>query len=243
MTAPADAPGDGPLLSIEGLSVYYEQFRALHGVDIVVEQGEIVSIIGANGAGKSSLLKAIVAQVDRVEGRILFAGEDIAKRATPAIVASGVALVPEGRRLFPTLTVEENLEIGWQTGRRGDGISLDEVFHLFPVLRDKRRQLARQLSGGQQQMVALGRGLLADPRLLLCDEISLGLAPAVVNDLYSLLLSINRRGIGMLLVEQDTRRSLAIASRFYCLLEGRISLSGRPGDFDRDTITRHYFGS
>jgi branched-chain amino acid transport system ATP-binding protein len=120
---------------------------------------------------------------------------------------------------------------------------LDEVFDLFPVLRDKRRQPAWQLSGGQQQMVALGRALLADPRLLLCDEISLGLAPAVVNDLYTLLLSINRRGIGVLLVEQDIRRSLAIASRFYCLLEGRISLAGRPADFDRDTITRHYFGS
>ena len=234
---------DAPLLSIQGLSVYYAQFRALHGIDIAVAPGEIVSIIGANGAGKSSLLKAIVSQVDRIEGRILLAGEDIANRPTPAIVASGIALVPEGRRLFPSLTVEENLEIGRQTGRKGNSIALDEVFDLFPVLRDKRRQPAWQLSGGQQQMVALGRALLADPRLLLCDEISLGLAPAVVNDLYTLLLSINRRGIGVLLVEQDIRRSLAIASRFYCLLEGRISLAGRPGDFDRDTITRHYFGS
>lgn len=234
---------DAPLLSIQGLSVYYAQFRALHGIDIAVAPGEIVSIIGANGAGKSSLLKAIVSQVDRIEGRILLAGEDIANRPTPAIVASGIALVPEGRRLFPSLTVEENLEIGRQTGRKGNGIALGEVFDLFPVLRDKRRQPAWQLSGGQQQMVALGRALLADPRLLLCDEISLGLAPAVVNDLYTLLLSINRRGIGVLLVEQDIRRSLAIARRFYCLLEGRISLAGRPGDFDRDTITRHYFGS
>jgi branched-chain amino acid transport system ATP-binding protein len=234
---------DAPLLSIQGLSVYYAQFRALHGIDIAVAPGEIVSIIGANGAGKSSLLKAIVSQVDRIEGRILLAGEDIANRPTPTIVASGIALVPEGRRLFPSLTVEENLEIGQQIGRKGNGIVLDEVFDLFPVLRDKRRQPAWQLSGGQQQMVALGRALLADPRLLLCDEISLGLAPAVVNDLYTLLLSINRRGIGVLLVEQDIRRSLAIASRFYCLLEGRISLAGRPADFDRDTITRHYFGS
>ncbi|HEY6981385.1 ABC transporter ATP-binding protein [Reyranella sp.] len=235
--------GAGALLSVEGLSVYYEQFRALHGIDIAVGAGEIVSIIGANGAGKSSLLKAIVAQVDRIEGRILFAGQNIASNPTPAIVASGIALVPEGRRLFPTLTVEENLEIGWQTGRRSSDVGLGEVFDLFPMLRDKRRQPAWQLSGGQQQMVALGRALLADPRLLLCDEISLGLAPTVVNDLYALLLSINRRGIGVLLVEQDIRRALAVANRFYCLLEGRISLSGRPGDFDRDTITRHYFGS
>lgn len=236
-------PTDAPLLSIEGLSVYYQQFRALHGIDIAVGPGEIVSIIGANGAGKSSLLKAIVTQVDRIEGRIRFAGEDIANRPTPAIVASGIALVPEGRRLFPSLTVEENLEIGRQIGRKGGGVSLAEIFDLFPVLHDKRRQPAGQLSGGQQQMVALGRALLTDPRLLLCDEISLGLAPTVVNDLYTLLLSINRRGIGVLLVEQDIRRSLAIASRFYCLLEGRISLAGRPADFDRDTITRHYFGS
>ena len=235
-------PADPPLLSVRSLSVYYRQFRALSEIDLAVGAGEVVSIIGANGAGKSSLLKAIVAQVDRIEGSISFAGQEIAGRRTPAIVAAGIALVPEGRRLFASLTVEENLMIGWQTGRRG-GFGLEEVFDLFPVLREKQRQPARQLSGGQQQMVALGRALLADPRLLLCDEISLGLAPAVVNDLYAMLSSINQRGIGILLVEQDIRRSLAIANRFYCLLEGRVSLSGRPADFDRDTITRHYFGS
>ncbi|HKU99359.1 MAG TPA: ABC transporter ATP-binding protein [Vineibacter sp.] len=239
MTSPAAAP----LLTIQGLSVHYEKFRALDGIDITVGAGEIVSIIGANGAGKSSLLKAIVAQAgSRVDGRIIFGDADIRTRATPAIVAAGIALVPEGRRLFATLTVEENLMIGWHTGRRG-GLGLAGVFDLFPVLRDKRQQPAGLLSGGQQQMVALGRALLADPRLLLCDEISLGLAPTVVNDLYELLLSINRQGIGILLVEQDIRRSLAVAHRFYCLLEGRISLGGRPDDFDRDTITRHYFGS
>ncbi len=232
-----------PLLTIEGLSVHYAQFRALHGIDIAVGAGEIVSIIGANGAGKSSLLKAIVAQAGpRVEGRIAFDGIDIRGRATPAIVAGGIALVPEGRRLFASLTVEENLMIGWHIGRRG-GLDLAGIFDLFPALRDKRHQPAGQLSGGQQQMVALGRALMADPRLLLCDEISLGLAPTIVNDLYELLLSINRQGIGILLVEQDIRRSLAVAHRFYCLLEGRVSLGGRPDDFDRDTITRHYFGS
>lgn len=230
------------MLSIQGLSVYYDQFRALASVDVAVGAGEIVSIIGANGAGKSSLLKAIVAQADRVEGRIVFEGTDIRSRTTSAIVSAGIALVPEGRRLFATLTVEENLMIGWHVGRRG-GLGLAEIFELFPVLGDKRRQATGLLSGGQQQMVALGRALLADPRLLLCDEISLGLAPTVVNDLYDLLLSINRRGIGVLLVEQDIRRSLAVANRFYCLLEGRISLAGRPDQFDRDTITRHYFGS
>jgi len=234
---------DAPLLTIQGLSVHYEKFRALDGIDMTVGAGEIVSIIGANGAGKSSLLKAIVAQAGpRVDGRIAFGGTDIRARATSAIVAAGIALVPEGRRLFATLTVEENLMIGWHIGRRG-GVGLAGIFDLFPVLRDKRHQPAGLLSGGQQQMVALGRALLADPRLLLCDEISLGLAPTVVNDLYELLLAINRQGIGILLVEQDIRRSLAVAHRFYCLLEGRISLFGRPDDFDRDTITRHYFGS
>ena len=137
---------EAPLLSIEGLSVYYQQFRALHGIDIAVGQGEIVSIIGANGAGKSSLLKAIVSQVDRIEGRIQFAGANIANQPTPAIVASGIALVPEGRRLFPSLTVEENLEIGWQIGRKGSGVKLSEVFDLFPVLREKRRQPAEALA-------------------------------------------------------------------------------------------------
>jgi branched-chain amino acid transport system ATP-binding protein len=234
--------GARTLLSVEGLSVFHGQFRALQSVDITVAAGEIVSIIGANGAGKSSLLKAIVAQVDRVEGSIHYDGQDITRRPTPVIVSAGIALVPEGRRLFQSLTVEENLMIGWQLGRR-NGASLDSIFDLFPALRDKRRQPARQLSGGQQQMVALGRALLADPQLLLCDEISFGLAPSVVNDLYELLPRINRQGVGILLVEQDIGRALAIADRFYCLLEGRVSLTGRPGETDRDTITRHYFGS
>jgi branched-chain amino acid transport system ATP-binding protein len=242
MSTPMSQRAEHALLNVEKLSVFYDQFRALRGVDLTVAAGEIVSIIGANGSGKSSLLKAIVAQVDRVQGRILFEGEDITRRATPAIVAKGIVLVPEGRRLFPSLTVEENLMLGWQVGRRG-GLCLPEILDLFPALREKRRQQAWQLSGGQQQMVALGRALLADPRLLLCDEISLGLAPTVVNELYDVLPSINARGIGIVLVEQDIARSLSVAHRFYCLLEGKVSLTGRPAETDRETITRHYFGS
>lgn len=231
-----------PLLAISGLSVYYDAFRAVQNLDLNVAEGEIVSVIGANGAGKSSLLKAILGQAGRIEGGIAFQGKDITPLSTPAIVSSGIALVPEGRRLFPTLTVEENLLIGWRVGRQ-QGFQLKDIYELFPVLGSKRRQLARELSGGQQQMVALGRALLSDPRLLLCDELSLGLAPTVIADIYKLLPEINQRGIGMLLIEQDIGRSLAVANRFYCLLEGRVSLAGRPAEFERETITAAYFGA
>ena len=231
-----------PLLAIEGLSVFYGQFRAVDGIDLTVSAGEIVSIIGANGAGKSSLLKAIIGQADRIEGKIRYEGEDLAGVTTAGIVAKGIALVPEGRRLFPSLSVEENLHLGWEVGCRG-AIGFDQVFGFFPVLKERRRQKARELSGGQQQMVALGRALLANPKLLLCDEISLGLAPLIIDQLYRLIPAIKARGIGLLVVEQDISRSLAVADRFYCLLEGRVTLTGRPSDTSRDTVMKHYFGS
>jgi branched-chain amino acid transport system ATP-binding protein len=231
----------GPLLGVEGVSVFYDKFRAINHIDIAVGAGEIVSIIGANGAGKSTLLKAIIGQADRVEGRITFAGADIVGQATETIVASGIMLVPEGRRLFPSLTVEENLNLGWAVGRKRE-IGLADIWRLFPILQERRRQKAGSLSGGQQQMVALGRALLANPRLLLCDEISLGLAPLVINELYTLIPQIKARGIGILIVEQDIERSLAVADRFYCLLEGRVSLAGRPAEVTRDLVMKHYFG-
>jgi branched-chain amino acid transport system ATP-binding protein len=229
------------LLAVEDVSVFYGNFRAIDHVDIAVAAGEIVSIIGANGAGKSTLLKAVIGQAERVQGKILFAGDDIVGRTTEAIVASGVMLVPEGRRLFPSLTVEENLNLGWAVGRKGE-IAFADIWRLFPILHERRRQRAGSLSGGQQQMVALGRALLANPRLLLCDEISLGLAPLVVNELYTLIPQIKARGIGILIVEQDIERSLAVADRFYCLLEGRVSLAGRPAEVTRDLVMKHYFG-
>jgi branched-chain amino acid transport system ATP-binding protein len=234
-TAPA------PLLAVENLSVFYGQFRAVDRVDISIGAGEIVSIIGANGAGKSTLLKAIIGQADHVDGTILFDGANVCGRSTEAIVASGIMLVPEGRRLFPSLTVEENLRLGWDVGRKGE-IGFDDIWRQFPVLRERRRQRAGSLSGGQQQMVALARGLLANPRLLLCDEISLGLAPLVINELYGFIPTIKRLGIGILIVEQDIERALTVADRFYCLLEGKVSLAGRPADVDRDLVTKHYFG-
>lgn len=232
---------EAPLLALTGVSVFHGPFRAVYDVSLQVGAGEIVSIIGANGAGKSSLLKAIVGQVGRIEGAIRLGGSDLVGRPTAAIVADGVALVPEGRRLFPSLSVEENLQIGCEVGRRGP-IGFEDVYRYFPVLRDRRRQKARELSGGQQQMVAVGRALLTNPRLLLCDEISLGLAPAVINDLYALVPEFRDRGIGVVIVEQDITRSLAVADRFYCLLEGRVNLTGRPADTTREIVARHYFG-
>lgn len=238
VTASNNAP---PLLTVERLSVFYDQFRAVDAIDISVQAGEVVSIIGANGAGKSSLLKAIVGQADRIEGMIRYCGEDLAGQSTAEIAAKGIALVPEGRRLFPSLSVEENLHIGWEVGRQGE-IRIEDVFRFFPVLKERCRQKARELSGGQQQMVAVGRALLANPRLLLCDEISLGLAPVIIDSLYKLIPVIKQRGIGILVVEQDITRSLAVADRFYCLLEGKVTLAGRPSETTREIVMRHYFG-
>jgi branched-chain amino acid transport system ATP-binding protein len=231
----------GALLAVRNVSVFYGNFRAIDHVDISVNAGEIVSIIGANGSGKSTLLKAIIGQGERVEGAISFDGDNIVGRTTRDIVASGIMLVPEGRRLFPSLTVEENLRLGWEVGRKGE-IGFADIWKQFPTLEERRNQKAGSLSGGQQQMVALGRALLANPRLLLCDEISLGLAPFVVNELYALIPRIRARGIGILVVEQDIERSLAVADRFYCLLEGKVSLAGRPAEVNRDLVMKHYFG-
>ncbi|MGO9420904.1 ABC transporter ATP-binding protein [Roseiarcus sp.] len=214
----------------------------MHDVDLSVGEGEIVSIIGANGAGKSSFLKALVRQAGRVTGSARFARDDLAVLSTRDIVAKGIALVPEGRKLFPSLSVFENLRIGWELGRKG-GIALDQVYEWFPVLLERRDQRTRELSGGQQQMVALGRALLANPRLLLCDEISLGLAPRIVNELYEIIPRVRDRGVSVIVVEQDITRSLAVADRFYCFLEGEVSLSGRPADANRETIMQHYFGA
>jgi branched-chain amino acid transport system ATP-binding protein len=230
-----------PLLETEKLSVFYDQLRAVREVDLRVDEGEVVSIIGANGAGKSSLMKAIVGQANIKSGTVRLRGKDLRELPTSEIVRQGVALVPEGRRLFPSLSVIENLNIGWELGRKGP-IDMAQVLAWFPALADLLDRKARALSGGQQQMVALGRALLTNPSLLLCDEISLGLAPVIINQLYETLLSIKQRGIGIVIVEQDVGRSLAVADRFYCFLEGAVSLTGRPAETDRQTVMEHYFG-
>jgi branched-chain amino acid transport system ATP-binding protein len=232
---------DAPLLETEKLSVFYDQLRAVREVDLRVEEGEVVSIIGANGAGKSSFMKAVVGQANVRSGTIRARGLNLRELTTPEIVRAGIALVPEGRRLFASLTVLENLDIGWRLGRKG-AIDMAQIFSWFPALSELRHRKARALSGGQQQMVALGRALLANPMLLLCDEISLGLAPVIINDLYETLLSIKRSGIGIVLVEQDVGRALAVSDRFYCFREGAVSLTGHPADTDRETVMQHYFG-
>lgn len=230
------------LLETHRLEAFYGDFQALYGIDARVDEGETVAIVGANGAGKSTLLSAIAGLRPAPADMIAFDGRPIGGLKPAEIMARGIALVPEGRRLFPSLSVEENLLIG-NYGRKVRGPwSLDAVYRLFPVLKERRAQAATALSGGQQQMVALGRALMSNPRLLLCDEISLGLAPAVIRDIYAALADIRAEGASVVVVEQNIGQALDVADRIYCLLEGRVTLSGRPADLSRDRISRAYFG-
>ena len=230
------------LLTIENLQASYGDARALHGVSCAVNLGETLALIGSNGAGKSTLLKSIVGLVANTQGKIIFKGEDISRLPANEIVKRGLALVPEGRRLFPSLSVEENLIIGGKVARTGQW-HLDAIYALFPVLQGKRHEPSTSLSGGQQQMVAIGRALMSNPDLLLLDELSLGLAPIVIKDIYNLLPRIAGGGVSTILVEQDVTRALASAQRFICLQEGRVSLAGEPKAHSRDEITRAYFGT
>ena len=230
------------LLDILQLDAFYGDFQALFGLDLAVEAGETLAIIGANGAGKSTLLKAITGLVPAGREAIRFDGQAIGGLPAAAIMKRGIAMVPEGRKLFPSLTVEENLLIGgW--GRRGSGRwTLDAVYGLFPVLGERRRNPGTALSGGQQQMAAIGRALMSNPALLLCDEISLGLAPIVIRDIYAALPAIRAEGTAVVLVEQDIVQALAVADRVVCLQEGRATLEGRPADLTRAAIQAAYFG-
>ena len=231
-----------PLLTIEHLEAAYGNARALHGLDFSLNAGETLALIGANGAGKSTLLKSICGLVSNKSGRVLFKGKDIAGLPANEIVKQGIALVPEGRRLFPSLSVEENLILGGKVKRPGHW-SLDTIYSLFPILKEKRHAPSTSLSGGQQQMVAIGRALMSNPDLLLLDELSLGLAPIIIKDIYELLPKITGNGVTAILVEQDVMRALHSASHFICLQEGHISLSGDPKLHTRDAITRAYFGT
>ena len=230
-----------PLLQVRTLDAFYGDFQALFGVSLAVAAGTVVAVVGANGAGKSTLLNAIAGLMPSRREAVLLAGEPIGDRPAYDIVARGVALVPEGRRLFPSLSVEENLLIGGQTRRPGPW-SLARVYELFPVLAERRRMAPASLSGGQQQMAAIGRALMANPKLLLCDEISLGLAPIVVRDIYARLPAVLAEGTAIVVVEQDVVQALAAASRVYCLQEGRVALSGAAKDLTREAIAAAYFG-
>jgi len=229
------------LLSVHDLTAFYHDFQALFGISLHVDAGEVVAIIGANGAGKSTFLRSVVGLNASPPEAVRFDGRPIGGRPTHDIIGLGIALVPEGRRIFPSLSVEENLRIGAHRGRPG-GWSLARVYELFPVLRERRAMSGIALSGGQQQMLAIGRGLMANPRLLLLDEVSLGLAPAVVHDIYRALRAIVGDGTTTLFVEQDVGRALGVCDRLYCFQEGRLSLEGRPGDLTRAQIAAAYFG-
>ncbi len=230
------------LLETRKLVAHYGDFQALYGIDVDLQEGETVAIIGANGAGKSTFLHSVVGLHPGAGQAVRFQGTVIGHMTAPEIVRLGLALVPEGRRLFPSLNVEENLQIGNYRGLRSGYWTIDTVFDLFPILAERRRQAASSLSGGQQQMVAFGRALMSNPRLLLCDEVSLGLSPLVTRDIYAALPAIKENGATVLLVEQDLRRALGVADRIYCFMEGRVTLTGRPDDFDAEDIRRAYFG-
>lgn len=229
-------------LIVENIESYYGDFKALHGVSLSLEPGRILALIGANGAGKSTLLKSICGLVAPKAGKVNWRGRDITGLPGSKIVALGIALVPEGRRLFKSLSVEENLILGGHIARKGPW-SLNAVYDLFPVLKEKRHQPATSLSGGQQQMVAIGRALMSNPDLVLFDELSLGLAPIVIKDIYAQLPKITGQGMAAILVEQDISRALRSAHQLLCLAEGRVSLTGKPGDHSRDAISAAYFGT
>jgi len=232
-----------PLLETRKLTAFYGDFQALYGIDASLDAGETIAIIGANGAGKSTFLKAIAGLVPGSADSVLLDGTPIGARPASDIVKLGIALVPEGRRLFPSLTVEENLLIGGH-GRKVPGPwTLDRVYSLFPILRERRSSAPPTLSGGQQQMAAIGRALMSNPRVLLCDEISLGLAPIIIADIYAALPQIKAEGTSVVLVEQDIVQAMKVADRVYCFQEGRLSLSGRPRELTREQIHRAYFGS
>lgn len=230
------------LLQLTALTAHYGDFQALFGVDLTLDQGQTLAIIGANGAGKTTLMRAIAGIARVTGGSVVLDGQRLDRMAAPEILRAGVAMVPEGRRLFPSLTVEENLRIGAHA-RRGSGFwTLARIHDLFPVLRDRRDHPATALSGGQQQMVAIGRALMSNPRVLLCDELSLGLAPVVIREIYAAFPAIRASGTAIVVVEQDIGQALKVADRVHCMMEGRITLSGAPADLDREAIHDAYFG-
>jgi branched-chain amino acid transport system ATP-binding protein len=229
------------LLEINRLVARYGDFQALYGVTMSVDAGQVVAVIGANGAGKSTLLKTIAGLMPAEPDMIRFDGAAIGGMRAPSLVARGIALVPEGRRLFPSLTVLENLKVGAQLGRPGPW-SLQRVFELFPFLEERKNARSMSLSGGQQQMVAIGRALMSNPRLLLCDELSLGLAPIVVRDIFARLPSIVSEGSAVVIVEQDVMQAVRATSYVYCLHEGRISLEGASNALSREQLRAAYFG-
>jgi branched-chain amino acid transport system ATP-binding protein len=237
------------ILSTHGLCAGYGDFQALFGIDFELAAGETVALIGANGAGKSTLLRALMGLLPVAAEMVHFDGTPVGGSAPHAMVQRGLAMVPEGRRLFTGMTVEENLRVAIDHARGLDGRprlgvwTLARLYTLFPILQDKRRAPVEALSGGQQQMVAIGRALLSQPRVLLCDELSLGLAPLVIKEIYNALPGIAAEGTALVLVEQDVALARNASRRLYCLLEGRVTLTGASAQIDRARIAQAYFGA
>ena len=230
------------LLQTIGLTARYGDFRALFGVDLTLAAGETLAIIGANGAGKTTLLRSITGVLRGDPAQVLHRGQPIGDMPADTVMKRGIAMVPEGRKLFPSLTVEENLLIGGQMRKAPGYWTLQTVYDLFPILRDRRASPGTALSGGQQQMVAIGRALMSNPEVLLCDEISLGLAPVVIRDIYAAMPRIKASGASVIIVEQDIGQALKVADRVYCMMEGRVTLEGRSADISREAIHAAYFG-
>lgn len=229
------------LLSTHGLTAFYGDAQALFGIDFDVGEGEMVAIIGANGAGKSTFMKSVTGLVRAPREQIRFKGDAIGGLPPGDIVKRGIALVPEGRRLFPSLSLEENLLMGAFAGRAGPW-NLERLFAMFPILKDKRALPGTSLSGGQQQMVAIGRALMSNPTVLLCDELSLGLAPIVIKEIYNAMPVICAEGMTVIIVEQDVSMAMRMARRIYCFQEGRVSLQGASESLTREQISMAYFG-
>ena len=231
----------GAIVSTHDLRASYGDAQALFGIDFALHRGELVAIIGANGAGKSTFLKSLTGLVRVASDSVSFDGEPIGGQPPNAIVKRGLAMVPEGRRLFPSLTVEENLKMGAFAGRKGPW-SLERLYRMFPILKDKRNNPGTALSGGQQQMVAIGRALMSNPSVLLCDELSLGLAPIVIKEIYDAMPAITAEGMSVVIVEQDVNVAQRVSSRVYCFQEGRVSLEGPSRALTREQIAAAYFG-
>ena len=230
-----------PLLRVKDLTVYHGQLCAVRDFSLDVAAGEVVAIIGANGAGKSTLLRTLAGLHTQTSGSISLDGQDLARLRPDERLAAGLALVPEGRRLFPSLTVEENLRVGTHRARKGP-FDIDRVYETFPWMAGRTRQRAALLSGGEQQAVALGRALVANPRVLLLDELSLGLSPIAAKLIYGILPGLVEGGMTIVIVEQDLGLALQAASRMQCLLEGRVVLEGETSKLDRQAVESAYFG-
>jgi branched-chain amino acid transport system ATP-binding protein len=235
-------PGGGtPLLEVHDLVVHHGQLRALDAISLRVFPGEVYAIIGANGAGKSTLLRTIAGLHSPTTGSVLFDGKDVTRVRPERRATQGIVMVPEGRRLFESLSVEDNLKVGATYSRQGPW-TIERVYEMFGWMRERRNQPTAQLSGGEQQTVAIGRALVANPRVLLLDELSLGLAPVVVQRIYGMLPQILATGLTVLLVEQDVSQALRVASHIQCLLEGRTTLVGTPSTISADQVEAAYFG-